>query len=157
MKDRERTITAALSYVLPEALCGERRTYAAERINSVPNRSTGNRTPFEIITGTKPLIPDYPFGQVGLFYHTTTTNNDMQSHADYGIVVGFNRDARNKYRVYFPFKNTILTRGAFQALEEPPAEWGVFDPPSRVNRPFLHLLCHYHCSRMLQHQSEMST
>jgi len=124
LKDRERTITAALTYVLPVVLCGERRSYAAERMNSMPNRNTAARTPTEIITGTKPLIPDFPFGKLGLFYHSTVSNGDMQSRADTGIIVGFNKDARNKYRVYFPLLNKVLTRGAFQPLISPPQEWG---------------------------------
>jgi len=44
LKDRERTITAALTYELPAVLGGERRSYAAERINAMPNYSTGTRS-----------------------------------------------------------------------------------------------------------------
>ena len=90
----------------------------------MPNRSTTVRTPTEIVTGAKPIIPDYPFGQIGLFYHTTVSAGDMQSRTDMGIIVGFNRDARNKYRVYFPLRGSVLARGSFQPLAEPPAEWG---------------------------------
>jgi hypothetical protein len=124
LKDRERTVTAALTYELPAVLSGERRCYAAERINSMPNRSTTARTPAEIVTGAKPIVPNYPFGQIGLFYHTTVSAGDMQSRTDMGIIVGFNRDARNKYRVYFPLRGSVLARGSFQPLAEPPAEWG---------------------------------
>ncbi|CAM6000794.1 unnamed protein product [Sphagnum balticum] len=113
-----RTVTAALTYELPAILSGERRCYA-ERINSMPNRSTAVRTPIKIVTGAKSIIPYYPFGQIGLFYHTTVSAGDMQSRTDMGIIVGFNRDARNKYRAYFPLRGSVLARGSFQPLAEP--------------------------------------
>ncbi len=122
------TVTAALTYELPAILGGERRCYAAERINSMLNRCT----PTEIVTDAKPIIPDYPFGQIGLFYHTTVSAGDMQSSRDMGIIVKFNRDARNKYRVCFPLRGSVLARCAFQPLAKPPAEW---DTPAGSAQP----------------------
>jgi hypothetical protein len=43
----------------------------------------------------------------------------LDSNGDYGIIVGFNKDARNKYRVFLPLANTLVTRGAFQAVDAP--------------------------------------
>lgn len=124
LRERERTLKASLMYELPQQLSGELRITAADLLNSMPNANTGPRTPTEIVTGVKPVMIDYPFGQPGLFYHTTTKDGKTQSNGDYGIVIGYNRDARNRYRVYFPFINSVLSRGSFQSLEYIPKEWG---------------------------------
>ena len=40
---------------------------AISSINSIPNGRTGpNKTPYQIVTGKKPIIPAFEFGQIGI-------------------------------------------------------------------------------------------
>jgi hypothetical protein len=120
-----RTILADRSHVLPPKLYGEALQYCTDSINAMPNSKTVNRSPTEIVTGIKPVARDYSFGQIGLFFHTSKRHSDLDSNDDYGILVGFNRDARNRYRVYILLSDILVSRGAFQALDKPLPEWGL--------------------------------
>jgi hypothetical protein len=122
--ERERTLKADLPYELPSSLDGELRYHVAEIINAAPNKATLNRTPTEIVTHIKPILKDYAFGQPGLFYHSSPKTDPSMPNADYGIITGFNKDARNKYRIYVPFMKAMLSRGSFQLLPTIPPEWG---------------------------------
>jgi hypothetical protein len=122
--ERERTLKADLPYELPSTLDGELRYHITDILNATPNTNTINRTPSELVTHNKPSVKDYAFGQPGLFYHSSPKTDSSQSNADYGIITGFNKDARNKYRVYVPFMKAMLSRGSFQPLSSIPPEWG---------------------------------
>jgi hypothetical protein len=147
LTERERTLKADLLFELPQSLDGELRCHAADILNSVPNKNTRGRTPFELFTGTKPHIRDYVFGQAGLFYHTTPRDDNSKSKSDYGIIVGFNKDVRHKYRTYIPHRRAVFSRGSFQALATIPPEWGwkarlrpegtLTPAPTHINHPII--------------------
>ena len=66
--DRRNAMLAGLSYEWPDSLEYESYIDAITWINCVPNSQVGYTTPYQLITGQKPFLPRYHFGQVGLFY-----------------------------------------------------------------------------------------
>jgi hypothetical protein len=120
LSEKVSTILSDLPYELPKKLYGELYNYAAERLNDLPNGQTPQSCPYTIITGRKPRIPLYRFGQPGLFKSTVRSIEK----AEFGVVVGFTEDLHNKYRVYFPFPNAIRKCGEFQAIQSVPEDWG---------------------------------
>jgi hypothetical protein len=112
VSERNNTILADLPFVIPIKLKGELFNYTCETLNNLPNKQTPNSCPNTVITGVKPVIPNYRFGQPGLFYF----QSKKETKADYGIIVGYTLDPYHKYRVYFPFTDSIRKCGKFQAL-----------------------------------------
>jgi hypothetical protein len=102
LKRKERIMSCDLDFCLLSMLDGELSCAAADLFNQIPNKATIIRTPIEIVTGIKPARHDYVFGQPGHFYHSTQKLQKSMPNGDYGIIVGFSNDARNKYRVFVP-------------------------------------------------------
>ena len=115
----QRATLAALSYSPPAKLEGELIATAVEDHNSIPNSKSYPHTPKQLVEGRRPKRRDYMWGQPGLFYDARDNRR-----ADYGIIVGFTDDSRNKYRVYFPSRDRVLVRGKFEPLPDVPPEWG---------------------------------
>ena len=130
LKEKAAATLADLPYVLPLSLYGELYSYICERMNSVPNVHTGHHTPYELVTGSKPPIINYAFGQPGLFH----TDSDGLRRADFGIIVGFTYDAHSKWRVYFPASGAVRKCGSFQAVDYIPTEWN-WPPRITAGRP----------------------
>jgi len=69
MSERVAATLADLPYELPKRLYGELYNYVADRLNNLPNKQTPNSCPYTVVTGLRPSMPLYRFGQPGLFYH----------------------------------------------------------------------------------------
>jgi hypothetical protein len=68
IKDRKRAMLAGLSYELPPQLEAEAYLEVINWIDRIPNSNTGASSPQELMTKTRNFLPQYHFGQVGLFY-----------------------------------------------------------------------------------------
>jgi hypothetical protein len=119
LSERVSTILADLPYELPKKLYGELYNYAADIINNLPNKQTPHSCPYSIVTGLRPSMPLYRFGQPGIFYHRSFVG----TRADYGIIVGYTNDMHHKYRVYFALTQSIRKCGEFQSMQFISNEW----------------------------------
>jgi len=126
LKKRAAAIQASLDYVVPPQLEAELYIAAAISMNSSSNTSSSPLTPFHLVTGRKPRIPQFHFGQVGLF---KGVNKDQPT--EWGIFLGYG-DAPNSFRAYFPFRRGVQSRRKFLPHPVVPKEWG-FAP--RIGKP----------------------
>lgn len=123
IKEVFRAILANLSYRLPSNLWSEAYAAAIRSINNAPNSKTGNRSAYEVFTKSKPFIPRYFFGQIGLFHHIHTQDGLRQT-AEMGIFLNYG--AHERYlRAYLPGRMRIVSMAKFVpvANQTPPVEW----------------------------------
>jgi hypothetical protein len=121
-KERKAAIQASLPYIIPAELEAELSVHTAFTINNTPNKVSGNKTPWEIMTGRKPKLPKYYFGQTGLFYTKRSDQPDMR--AEWGIFIGLREDGVNNLRAHIPTRRTIYSRRKFVPMVGYPPEWG---------------------------------
>ena len=73
----------------------------------LPNKVTGTVSPYLLVTGMRPSIPEYYFGQTGIFYGK---RKDSEMRGEWGIFLGY-VGATNKYlRAYFLLRNGVYSR-----------------------------------------------
>jgi len=120
LKGRKRAMLAALPYDLPTELEAEAYATAIKLMNCTVNSASGTITPHQLVTGQRPTIPPFYFGQTGLFYARSQKNPEMRAH--WGILTGFG-DKHGYLRAWAPGHNTILSRMKFVPHPAYPAEW----------------------------------
>ena len=104
LKNKVRCMKAELKYVLFGRLVGELITACSILINCVPNVRTGpNRTPYQVITGKKPIIQPYKFGEIG---QVESMRQDEKEHTtDYAIYLYNMYNLDKSYKVYVPSRD----------------------------------------------------
>jgi len=120
LKGRKRAMLAALAYELPPELDAEAYMTAIKLMNCTVNSASGVLTPHQLVTGQRPTIPPYYFGQTGLFYSRNKKNPEMRAH--WGILTGFG-DHNGYLRAWAPGHTTVLSRMKFVPHPAYPAEW----------------------------------
>ncbi len=101
LKCKLRCMKAELRYILPGKLVGELLIAYSILINSVPNVRTGpHRTPYQIVTGMKPIVPPFKFGKIGLC--ESLRSDDSQNKTEYGIYLYNMYNLEKSYKVYIP-------------------------------------------------------
>jgi hypothetical protein len=106
IKDRMRAVDMSVAYApIPELEC-EKLLYCVHWINCLPNSIYGAQTtPLELFTRRKAFLPQYYFGQTGLFYHKRKTLN---LRSVWGIFIGYGSNP--KYlRMYDPQTKSITS------------------------------------------------
>lgn len=120
LKDRKNAILASLDYEFFPNLESEVYVAAATAINSNSNVNTKPYTPYHLVTGRKPINPQWKFGQPGLFH---CKRKDMpNSRAEWGIFLGYG-DAPGSLRAYIPHNNGVYSRRKFIPHDTYPSEW----------------------------------
>ncbi len=124
LKSKVRCMKAELKYVLFGRLVGELVTACSILINCVPNARTGpNRTPYQVITGKKPIIQPYKFGEIG---QVESMRQDEKEHTtDYAIYLYNMYNLDKSYKVYVPSRNFIYSKRVFVPTKGFPASWGL--------------------------------
>jgi hypothetical protein len=125
LKKRKAAILAQLDYQLPSLLDAEAYIAAANSMNMSSCSISKPYTPYHLVTGKKPLIPTYYFGQVGLFKGVSKDVN-----AEWGIFIGHG-DSINSLRAFFPLRRGILSRRKFIPHSSVPKEWNY---PPRIGK-----------------------
>ena len=125
LKKRKASILSQLAYKLPSLLDAEAFSAAANSMNMSSCSVSKPYTPYHLVTGLKPLIPTYYFGQVGLF---KGVSKDM--NAEWGIFVSHG-DSINSLRAYFPLRRGIHSRRKFIPHSSIPKEWNY---PARISK-----------------------
>lgn len=114
-RDNRTVMEAARSMLfhrkLEEKLWGEAANAAIYLMNRVPNKNTGNTTPFELYFKRKPRLSHVRvFGSLAIVKQQEKKRSGYQrkleARGKKGILVGFDRDFT--YRVYDPVNNTVV-------------------------------------------------
>ena len=121
LKSRTRAMIAQLSYELPESLKCEAYLATIITNNRIPNKITGTQTPYELVHGQKPPMPQFYFGQTGVFYEN---RKNSETRGEWGIFLT-QGDGPNSYRAYIPTRDGIYSRRKFSPQEHVPKEWGL--------------------------------
>lgn len=117
-----RSIRASLPYELPSELALELVHAAARSMNSSCSSVSRTKTPLQLVTGQRPTIPKYIFGQPGLVY---SPRKDEDRLAEWGIFIR-ERSEKHDYAIYFPMRRGVLySRRKFEATTNYPKEWGL--------------------------------
>ncbi len=113
---------ADLLYVLPDCLYFEGLIAASESINCVSNTQTGpTRTAVEMVTGQRPYVRPFRFGQPGLCHVRRPDSSDIR--AELCIFLTQNLVSTGSFRVYLPHNRSIVLRKKFRATEGYPDLW----------------------------------
>ena len=137
LKSKMRTMRACLDYELPKHLYGELMAAAVSAINATPNTRSGTlSTPFQLVTGRRPTMKHFKFGQVGLCESRRQGDDDVSEWAMY---LGTSGNMEGHHRVYIPTRGLVYSRRSFKsptrgttASASAPKEWGF--APRIVNR-----------------------
>jgi hypothetical protein len=78
VKYRLAALKAGLPYVLPSFLETEAVLHVIKMYNIIPTTTTGRFTPYQLITGSKPDVPMYPFGTIGHFYYRRSDDKRLK-------------------------------------------------------------------------------
>eukprot|EP01042_Synura_sphagnicola_P001571 gene1571-1823_t len=109
VRNRRRAMLTGLPYELPRLLEGESYLDAITWCNRTPNTTTGDASPYQLVTGQKSFLPKYSFGLVGLFYSPQKAQN---LRAEWGIFVAYEPSA-NYYWVFLPLKKGMYSKRLF--------------------------------------------
>ncbi len=113
---------ADLPYLLPEWLYFEGLIAACESINCVPNKQTRpSRTAVEMVTGQRPYVRPFKFGQARLCHSKRPVSPDLR--AEWCIFLTQDLFSPNNLRVYLPHSRTVVSRRKFKATEGYPDSW----------------------------------
>ena len=129
LKSKMRTMRASLDYELPKHLYGELMAAAVTAINATPNTRSGSMaTPFQLVTGRRPKMRHFKFGQVGLCESRRQGDDEM---SEWAMFLGIAGNVEGHYRVYIPTRGLVYSRRSFKsptsgtvASASAPKEWG---------------------------------
>ena len=86
------------------------------------NKQTGpNRTAVEMVTGQRPYVRPFKFGQAGLCHSKRPDSPDLR--AEWCIFLTQDLFSPNNLRVYLPHNKAIVSRRKFRATEGYPDSW----------------------------------
>jgi hypothetical protein len=122
LKTCQRAMLAQLPYELPPELTIESYMEVANNLNRVACKASQQFTPYQLLTGAKPKIPQYYFGQTGVF--STRRRDEPQLRGEWGILVRELQRERS-YRVYILMRKSIYIKRKFVAHDAYPSEWNL--------------------------------
>jgi hypothetical protein len=126
------TIKCDLDIEIPQELDGEVLEEAINTTNNVPNSLTGpTMTPYQAITGVKPVLRPWKTGQIGL---CDTKREDKNIKAEFCIFIGLNSNCIKNLKVYMPQWRRIYSRRVFIPQNRYPATWRLTPRMAKVNR-----------------------
>lgn len=135
IRARMRCTKADLAYEPPALLHGELCSSIVALLGGTPNSKTTPRSPDEILTGVKPVLPSVPIPWGTPVLATDPNGRADRSKSavlsDYGIVVGF--APPNAWRIYFP-PDKVLVRTKMTIKNALPSEFG-WPARNKVIRP----------------------
>jgi hypothetical protein len=121
-----RCIRASRRYVIPRNLDCELWMAAANHLANTPNKRTGYQTtPFFLMTGRKPTLWPYEFGEVGIVHSPRA--DDPSVRAEWGIFIGIDSEFASSLRIYIPSRGLVYSRKKFEPQESRPKSWGYQD------------------------------
>jgi hypothetical protein len=141
LKARKRAILASLSYQLPDKLEAEAYLAAMHSMNIVVNTVSGIHTPYQLVTRRKPFIPQFHFGQTGVFHSRRKDTPDQRG--EWGLFLSFGSSPRY-LRCYIPVRDNVYSRSTFDPHPNYPKEWKFKErlslPSSKQTLPIIYPL-----------------
>jgi hypothetical protein len=126
LKAKMRAMRADLDYQLPAHLTGELLSAAITAMNATPNTRTGpNTTPCMLISGKRPQLRKFKFGQAGLC--ECRRQDAPDTRAEWGIFLGITSNVSGHIRVYIPERGMVYSRRSFKL---PPRSPSASEPSS---------------------------
>lgn len=122
LKEAKAAVLSSLSYVLPDTLEAELYSDVVNWRNRVPHSSLNRYTcPHHEFSGEKSQIPNFTFGQFGLFYNK---KKELDQRSEWGLFIGYG-DSGNYLRCYNPLTNTITSKRKFVPQHVYPTAWNL--------------------------------
>jgi len=126
IKSKMRCLAADLPYALPSKLVGELLVAAVGALNMTPNINSGpTLTPFQLISGRRPHLREFKFGQAGMCECRREDSPNVK--AEWCIYLGTTSNVSGNKRVYIPTRGIIFSRRAFKEMDVIPKDWGFKD------------------------------
>lgn len=122
IKRRRDAMLATLPYEIPTLLEAEALVQAVTLLNQTSNKASSPSTPCQLVTGRRPFIPEFYFGQVGMFFVRKRDNPHVR--AEWGIFLGYNGH-RKSLRAYIPLSQAVYARRKFHPYHTVPSEWNL--------------------------------
>jgi len=118
---KTRILEADLPFILPNNLKAEVIFASKDAMNKTVGYKSGNqKTPYEVMTGSKPRLSDIKFGSTGLAYMNRPDRPNEK--AEWGVYLGEKRNG--SIRVYIPARKYTYSVRKFVAMEQYPMSWG---------------------------------
>jgi hypothetical protein len=121
LKARKRAILASIPYQIPEKLEAEAYFAAIQSMNTIANTVSGTQTPYQLVTHRKTFIPEYYFGQTGIFHSLRKDTPDQRG--EWGIFLSYGSASPRYLRCYFPLRESVYSRSRFKPDIHYPSEW----------------------------------
>ena len=122
LKNKTRAMRSDLVFNVPKRLYGELYIAASYAMNSVPNKKTGpTKTPYQIMTGSRPIVPSFKFGQIGLVNSKRTDDKDIRS--EYGMFMYNMYNLEKHYKVYMLHRGQMYSKRVFIPSNRFPSSW----------------------------------
>jgi hypothetical protein len=124
MKDRARTMTAAIPYVLPLHLYGELYRAACHHLNSMPNKHANTTPSMQVENRKLDLTRTHkvPFGTV-IQIHTPKQPNNSYPRGEIGIVLGPNAATYNAVDTYAIYSKKVIVRHQYTVYKHIPKDF----------------------------------
>ena len=120
ISQRKRCCQCDLPYTLDPRLEVLEYENAAKMSNRVPNERTGpSTTPYMMVTGKRPDIPPFKFGQCVMAYSKSSNTSERRMEC----AVFIRHDYTNDHIVYNPATGNLLSRHQVEKSDVYPAEW----------------------------------
>ena len=120
LKDKMRAIECAIPFEIPLELHGELLDAAVGAIADLPCGASGdNATPRQLVSGKRPSLKKFAWGQPGLCHSRRT--DDANLRAEWCIYLG-GSGARD-VRVYIPQRKAVYSRRRFMEMDGYPQDW----------------------------------
>ena len=117
----------SLPYILDSRLEVFGYENAARASNMLPNVRTGRNTPYKIITGNQPTVPELKYGQSVIAY---TRPQNQTKRTEYAIFL--HHELPNDNIVFNPSTSQILSRHHVEATDYYPKDWKLPKRPEMV-------------------------
>jgi hypothetical protein len=88
-------------------------------INRIPNSNTGASSPHELMTKTSSFLPQYYFGQVGLFL---SNDKKQDTCSEWGIFLSYGSNPRYLH-AYLPLQNIVVSIRKFVPQSTIQSDW----------------------------------
>jgi len=120
INNKVRILEVDLPFMMPSYLGAETIFAAKDSINkTICYKSGKSRTPYELMTGIKPVLSETKFGSTGLAY---VNRPDTGDRSEWGVYLSEKKTG--SYRVYIPSRRQIYSVRKFVASDSYPLSWG---------------------------------
>ena len=121
-KQRFEATKFSCEYVLPDLLDHTLAEFIVEMMNSGCNTVTGVSNPYQLVTGLKPFVPSWTWGQPGIF---KSPKEDTHQKGEWGFFVGCEHDTSNHLKAWFPNQPGLYSRRKFVPHSAIPSGWNM--------------------------------